>query len=187
MAETLGSGPASRPEHPQTTLRKWIDRLDKVGIWTGKLFAWLIIPMVGALVYEVVVRYFFEAPTMWAYDMTFMLYGTHFMLGAAFTLQKGAHIRTDFFYRLWSQRTQAVVDLSIYLICYFPGVGFFLYVSTGYALKSWEQSERIITSPWLPIVYPFKTVIPLTAALLLVQGVSEVLKCIEAIKRGRWA
>lgn len=142
--------------------------------------------MVGALVYEVVVRYFFEAPTMWAYDMTFMLYGTHFMLGAAFALQKGAHIRTDFFYRAWSQRTQAVVDLSIYLICYFPGVGFFLYVSTLYALKSWEQSERIITSPWLPIVYPFKTVIPLTAALLLVQGVSEVLKCIEAIKRGRW-
>lgn len=156
------------------------------GIWSGKLFAWLIIPMVGALVYEVVVRYFFEKPTMWAYDMTFMLYGTHFMLGAAYTLQKGAHIRTDFFYRLWSERTQAVVDLSIYLVCFFPGVGFFFWVSAGYALKSWEQSERIITSPWLPIVYPFKTVIPLTAALLLVQGLSEVLKCIEAIKRGRW-
>ncbi len=187
MADSLGPDAAFRPAHPHTAIRKWIDGLDKVGVWSGKLFAWLIIPMVCALVYEVVVRYFFQAPTMWAYDVTFMLYGAHFMLGAAFTLQKGAHIRTDFFYRLWSERTQAVVDLSIYLICYFPGVGFFLYVSAGYALKSWEQSERIVTSPWLPIVYPFKTVIPLTAALLLVQGVSEVLKCIEAIKRGRWA
>lgn len=187
MVDSPDSGPESQSRYPPSALRKWIDRLDTVGIWSGKLFAWLIIPMVGALVYEVVARYFFEAPTMWAYDITFMLYGTHFMLGAAFTLQKGAHIRTDFIYRLWSERTQALVDLTIYLVCFFPGVGFFLWVSTGYALKSWEQSERIITSPWLPIVYPFKTVIPLTAALLLVQGVSEVLKCVEAIKRGRWA
>lgn len=167
-------------------MRRWIWRLDQAGIYSGKLFAWLIIPMVGALVYEVFARYAFDAPTMWAYDMTFMLYGTHFMLGAAYTLQKGAHIRTDFFYRMWSERVQASVDLVIYLVCFFPGVGFFLWVSVGFTLKSWMQFERIVTSPWLPPVYPFKTVIPLAAALLLIQGISEVLKCIEAIQRGRW-
>lgn len=180
-----GPGPVSGG--PPTALRPWIGRLDQVGIWSGKLFAWLILPMVGALVYEVVARYAFQKPTMWAYDITFMLYGAHFMLGAAYTLQKGAHIRTDFFYRMWSERSQATVDLIIYLVCFFPGVGFFLWVSIGFFWKSWEQGERIATSPWLPIVYPFKAVIPLTAALLLVQGMSEVLKCIEAIRRGRWA
>ena len=143
--------------------------------------------MVGALVYEVFARYAFDAPTMWAYDATFMLYGTHFMLGAAFALAKGAHIRTDLFYRLWSVRVQAAVDLTIYLVFFFPGIGLFLWVSADFAAKSWEQSERIITSPWLPIVYPFKTVIPMTAALLLIQGISETLKCVEAIKEGRWS
>ncbi len=82
---------------------------------------------------------------------------------------------------------QAIVDLTIYLLLFFPGFGFFLWASADFAAKSWEQSELIITSPWLPIVYPFKTVIPLTAALLIIQGVSESLKCVEAIKRGRWS
>ncbi len=86
---------------PESTLRLWIARLDSISVWIGQLFAWLIIPMVAALVYEVFARYAFNAPTMWAYDTTFMLYGSHFMLGAAFTLAKGAHIRTDFFYRMW--------------------------------------------------------------------------------------
>ena len=172
---------------PESTLRLWIARLDSISVWIGKLFAWLIIPMVAALVYEVFARYGFNAPTMWAYDTTFMLYGSHFMLGAAFTLAKGAHIRTDFFYRMWSDRTQAIVDLTIYLLLFFPGFGFFLWASADFAAKSWEQSELIITSPWLPIVYPFKTVIPVTAALLMIQAVSESLKCVEAIKRGRWS
>ena len=175
-------GPGASPDG----LRRWIVRLDRVGIWTGKFFAWLILPMVGALVYEVFARYAFDAPQVWAYDMTFMLYGAHFMLGAAFTLAKGAHIRTDFFYRMWPPRVQATVDLTIYILFFFPGVGFFFWISAEFAWISWGQSERITTSPWLPIVYPFKTVIPVTAALLLIQGVSECLKCIETIKQGRW-
>ena len=167
-------------------LRLWIERLESISSWSGKLCAWLIVPMTGALVYEVFSRYGFDAPTMWAYDMTFMFYGSHFMLGAAFTLAKGAHIRTDFFYRLWSERVQATVDLTIYLIFFFPAFVFFFWVSAEFAAKSWEQSELITTSPWLPIVYPFKTIIPVTAALLMIQGVSESLKCVETIKQGRW-
>ena len=171
---------------PRSRLRLWIERIDSISIWSGKLFAWLIAPMIGVLVFEVFARYGFDAPTMWAYDSTFMLYGSHFMLGAAFTLAKGAHIRTDFFYRMWSDRVQASVDLLIYLLFFFPGFAFFLWVSVEFAAKSWEQSELITTSPWLPIVYPFKTVIPLTATLLIIQGLSESLKCVEAIKQGRW-
>ena len=171
---------------PRSRLRLWIERIDSISIWSGKLFAWLIAPMIGVLVFEVFARYGFDAPTMWAYDSTFMLYGSHFMLGAAFTLAKGAHIRTDFFYRMWSDRVQASVDLVIYLFFFFPGFVFFLWVSVEFAAKSWEQSELITTSPWLPIVYPFKTVIPLTATLLMIQGLSESLKCVEAIKQGRW-
>ncbi|NQU56520.1 MAG: TRAP transporter small permease subunit [Rhodospirillales bacterium] len=170
----------------KTNLRLWIERIEIISTWSGKLCAWLIVPMTGALVYEVFSRYGFDAPTMWAYDTTFMLYGSHFMLGAAFALAKGAHIRTDFLYRLWSDRVQATVDLTIYLFFFFPAFAIFFWVSAEFAAKSWEQSELITTSPWLPIVYPFKTVIPVTAALLMIQGVSESLKCVEAIKQGRW-
>jgi len=87
---------------------------------------------------------------------------------------------------LWSDRVQAIVDLTIYLVFFFPSFFFFLWVSIEFAAKSWEQSELIITSPWLPIVYPFKTVIPVTVTLLILQGAAESLKCIEAIKQGRW-
>ena len=84
-------------------------------------------------------------------------------------------------------RVQAAVDLSVYLLFFFPGVGFFLWISADFFWVSWQQGERIITSPWLPIVYPFKAVIPLTAALLLVQGVSECLKCVETLRQGHWS
>jgi TRAP-type mannitol/chloroaromatic compound transport system permease small subunit len=182
VADSLNASGAT----PEFRLRTWIVRIERIVTWSGKLCAWLIVPMIGALVYEVFSRYGFDRPTMWAYDMTFMLYGSHFMLGAAYTLSKGAHIRTDFLYRLWSDRVQAIVDLSIYLIFFFPGFFFFLWVSIEFAAKSWEQGELITTSPWLPIVYPFKTVIPVTIALLMIQGVAESLKCVEAIKQGRW-
>ena len=174
-------------DEPEDGLLLWARRIDLIAIWSGKLCAWLIVPMIVALVYEVFARYGFDAPTMWAYDMTFMLYGSHFMLGAAFALQKGAHIRTDFLYRLWSDRVQASVDLAAYLLLFFPGFFFLLWVSVEFAAQSWAQSELITTSPWMPIVYPFKTVIPATAALLMIQAVSESLKCIVAIKKGKWS
>ena len=99
--------------------RMAIKLLDQVSIWSGKAFAWLIIPMVICLVYEVFARYLFNAPTLWAYDMTYMLYGSHFMLGAAFTLAMQGHIRTDFFYRLWSVRWQGTVDSLLYIFSFF--------------------------------------------------------------------
>ena len=150
----------------------------------GKAIAWLIFPMVGSLVYEVAARYAFDAPTIWAYDMTFMLYGTFFMLGSAWTLQRQGHIRTDSFYANWSRRTRGIVDVLCYLVFFFPALTIFLVLGWEYFTRSFEQNERIVTSPWLPIVWPFKLVIPVTAALLLLQGVSELLKSAQAIVQG---
>jgi TRAP-type mannitol/chloroaromatic compound transport system permease small subunit len=159
--------------------------LDLISIWSGRIAAWLIVPMILALCYEVVSRYFFEAPTIWAYDITYMLYGTFFMLGAAYTLQRGGHIRTDTFYGKWSARRQGVVDSVCYLFL-FPALIAFLWVSWGFFQLSWARNEAIVTSPWMPIVYPFKFVLPLTAVLLLLQGLSEFLKSVYAAVRGEW-
>ena len=165
---------------------KLIRALDAVGIWSGKLVAWLIIPMVLGLVYEVFARYVFDAPTEWAYDLTYMLYGSFFMIGAAYTLQKKGHIRTDSFYSGWSVKTQGRVDTVCYLVLFFPALVAFLIVTWDYFALSYARSERIVTSPWMPIVYPFKFVMPLATGLLLIQGVSELIKSVYAALKGEW-
>ncbi len=158
--------------------------LDLITRFTGKAVAWLILPMVLSLVYEVFARYLFNAPTIWAYDMTFMLYGTFFMVGSAWTLQRGGHIRTDSYYSRWSPRTQAIVDLVCYAVFFFPAMLVFTWLTWEYFLKSFGQNERIVTSPWLPLVWPFKFMMPLSGALLLVQGVSECIKCWARMRGG---
>ena len=169
-----------------STLALLARRLDRIAIGSGRLAAWLIVPMVLSLCYEVVARYFFNAPTQWAYDMTFMLYGTYFMLGAAYTLLRKGHIRTDSFYGSWSPRTQGWVDAACYLVFFFPAMAIFTDIGWGFFVKSWQQSERIVTSPWMPIVYPFKFVLPLSGMLLLAQGLSEFLKSVYAGLKGEW-
>lgn len=171
---------------PPTAFYSILRVLDSVSIWSGKLFAWLVVVLVGGLVYEVVARYGFSAPTIWAHDMTYMLYGSHFMLGAAYTLHRQGHIRTDFFYRLLPVRWQGAIDAILYLLFFFPGVALFFWVGWHYTHVSWIQGERSIQSPWQPPLYPFKTVIPLSAALLFLQGISEFLKSVYAALRGEW-
>ena len=158
--------------------------LDAVTRAVGRVVAWLIIPMVASLVYEVTARYVFDAPTIWAYDMTYMLYGTFFMLGSAWTLQRGGHIRTDTFYGEWPPRTRAIVDALCYLLLFLPAMAVFLKLGSEYFWKSFQQNERIVTSPWLPIVWPFKLVMPVTALLLILQGVSELIKSLRVIAKG---
>ena len=160
--------------------------IDAISIGSGKIVAWLIFPMVGSLVYEVVARYFFDSPTLWAYDMTFMFYGTFFMLGAAYTLQKKGHIRTDSFYSAWTTRRQGWTDAACYLTFFFPAMIAFLVVTWDFFTLSFSQSERNVTSSWMPILYPFKFVMPLATLLLLVQGVSEFLKSVYAGLKGEW-
>lgn len=159
--------------------------LDAIGAWSGRIVAWLILPLISAMTYEVVIRYV-ATPTQWAYDTSYMLYGAMFMLGAAYTLYRGAHIRTDFLYQKWSVRTQATVDALCYLFFFFPGIAAFLWLGAEFAWNSWLRGERAVGSSWMPIIYPLKAVIPVAAALLLAQGASEFLKCLYALRTGRW-
>jgi TRAP-type mannitol/chloroaromatic compound transport system permease small subunit len=165
---------------PHAVLPRLTASLEFVTRLAGRAVAWLVLPMIAGLVYEVTARYLFNAPTAWAYDMTYMLYGTCFMVGSAWTLQRGGHIRTDTFYANWSPRTKAWVDIVCYLLFFFPALAVFTVLGWEYFWKSFQQNERIVTSPWLPIVWPFKFVIPATGALLLLQGVAEVLKALPA-------
>lgn len=142
--------------------------------------------MVGGLTYEVFVRYVFIAPTVWAYDVTYMLYGSHFMLGAAYALYTRGHIRTDIFYEKWSPRTQGAIDALLYLFLFFPGMFFFFTAGWEEAWLSLQLRETSDASPWRPPIYPFKMVLPIAALLLLLQGVSEFLKSAYAAWRGYW-
>jgi TRAP-type mannitol/chloroaromatic compound transport system permease small subunit len=158
--------------------------IDAVSEWSGKLAAWMIIPMVGGVTYEVFARYGFDAPTIWAYDLTYMLYGSLFMLGAAYTLRKGGHIRTDFFYGNWSVRTKGLVDSIGYLFFFFPGMAFFLIAGWDAAAQSWRIRELAEATAWRPPIYPFKAVIPVSAFLLMLQGVPELVRSLYAALRG---
>jgi TRAP-type mannitol/chloroaromatic compound transport system permease small subunit len=158
--------------------------IDKFTDTTGTWVAWLNVPLVLAVSYEVIARYFFHAPTMWSFDITYMLYGTIFMLGAAYALLKGAHIRTDFFFERWSTRTKGTIDAVAYVVFFFPSIITFLVVSWSegwYAFQIGETSEQ---TPWRPILWPYKMVVPLACLLLLIQGVSETIKSLWAARTG---
>jgi len=169
-------------------VRATIQTIDRIADWSGQAVAWLIVPMTIAVTWEVVARHFFRAPTIWAFDVTYMLYGTHFMLGTAYTLMRIGHVRTDMLYQKWSIRRQNLIDAIGYLFFFFPAMIFLFYFGWQESSHAWAIGETSDASPWRPIVYPFKTVIPLTALLLLVQGVAELLKSLYAIRTGRlWA
>jgi TRAP-type mannitol/chloroaromatic compound transport system permease small subunit len=158
--------------------------IDAVSTAAGWLGGWLIVPMTLAVAYEVTARYAFNAPTVWAYDLTYMLYCAQFMLAAAYTLLKGGHIRTDVFYERWSAKTRATIDTVSYVFFFLPGMLFVLYAGGVEAWHAWQIGERSDWTPWRPVIYPLKAVIPLTALLLVLQGLSELVKCARVI-RGR--
>jgi len=166
------------------TLERVTRAIDTISVWSGRIVAWLILPLIFIMTFEVVSRYV-ATPTQWAYDLSYMLYGALFMLGAAYTLQRGAHIRTDFLYQKWSLRTQATVDAICYLFLFFPGIAIFLWLGAEFSWNSWLRNERTAGSSWMPIIYPLKFIIPVAAALLLLQGISEFLKCIYALRTGK--
>jgi TRAP-type mannitol/chloroaromatic compound transport system permease small subunit len=170
---------------PSPVLVKVIDVIDGFSERCGTLFSWMIFPLAVGLTYEVVARYAFSAPTIWAFDVTYMLYGSHFMLGAAYALLRGAHIRTDMLYEKYSDRKKGLVDGIAYLFFFFPGLLFFLISGLDEAIHSWRIRELSEQTAWRPALYPFKTVVPVAAGLLLVQGVSELLKSLHAVRTGR--
>lgn len=169
----------------RTPLDRALAAIEGLSTATGWLAGWLIVPMTLAVCYEVAARYAFNAPTVWAYDVTYMLFGAQFMLAAAYTMLKGAHIRTDVFYERWSPRRRATVDAVCYVLFFFPGMLFVLYAGAGEAWNSFLIGERSDWTPWRPIIYPLKAVIPITAALMLLQGFVELVKAVRVIRRSR--
>lgn len=160
--------------------------IDTFALWVGRAVSWMLVPLMLAIAYEVGSRYFFTAPTIWAYDVSRMLYGAMFMLGAAYALSRGVHIRSDFIYRYWSVKNQGRVDLALYLVCYFPSLLIFLWVSYDWAFVSITRGERGTDTAFMPLLGPVKSAVPLGIALLLVQGVSEALKAYHAARKGKW-
>src|SRR3982751_2984892 len=158
--------------------------IDKFTDTTGMWIAWLNLPLVLVVAWEVIARYAFNAPTIWSFDLTYMLYGTVFMLGAAYALHKGAHIRTDFFYEKWSDRTRGIVDSISYLVFFFPSIVMLLAASGSEAWYAYSINETSEQTPWRPILWPYKSVVPITCVLLLVQGISEVIKSTYAWRKG---
>jgi len=163
-------------------LLKYIDKLSE---WSGKVFAWLIIPLTFGLVYEVVARYVFNAPTIWAYDLSYMLCGTLFMMGVAYTIHHKAHVRVDVFYQTLSPRKRSVVETCLYLIVFFPVTVVLLVKGVGYFWESWVLRETASVSFWRPIIYPFKAVLPVAALLMILQGVVEFIRNLVFAVRGK--
>src|SRR5919106_1691830 len=159
-----------------------IDRFTDV---TGRLVAMAMLFLVGSISYEVVMRYGFNAPTVWVYESSFMANGSAFMLGAAYALLKGAHVRTDIYWENYSERKKGVVDLISYLLFFYPAMITFMLISIDDALHSYDTGERSQESVWRAIMWPFRATIPLAALLLMIQGVSEVLKCWYQVRFGR--
>ena len=171
---------------PPAALLKTIRTIDSFSEWTGMLVAWMILPLVFGLTYEGFARYLFDAPTLWAYDLSYMLYAAIFMLGAHYTLLKGAHIRTDMLWDRFSPRTKGRIDAIAYIFFFFPAMILLFYASVDEAWHSFQMNELSEQTAWRPILWPFKAVVPATALLLLIQGVSELLKSLYAARTGRF-
>lgn len=150
----------------------------------GLIVALIIIPLVLATCFEVFSRYLFDAPTVWAYELGYILTGTHFLLGAALALMKGAHVRIDVLYSQFSDRTKATVDIALYLLLFLPFLILLGDSLFDYALRAWESGERSGQSAWNPPIWPFRMLLTLGFAMLTLQVIAEVLKC-AAVLRGR--
>jgi TRAP-type mannitol/chloroaromatic compound transport system permease small subunit len=160
--------------------------IDRLSTLVGQAFAWCIVLLTGVVVYEVLVRYAFRAPTTWAYDVSYMLYGALFMMAGAYALSRNAHVRGDFLYRNFPPRRQAWFDLVLYVLFFFPAIFAFMVSGWHFFAESYAQNERSMFSPSGPVIWPFKFLIPVVGLLLLLQGLVEVVRCVRCIREGRW-
>lgn len=164
----------------------FIDFADRLSAWFGKAFAWAIMIMILGISYEVFVRYLLRAPTSWAFDLSYIMYGTLFMMGGAYTLSRDGHVRGDFLYRLWRPRTQAAVELVLYFLFFFPGITALILAGWKYAARSVRYMEVSTNSPAGIPVFQFKAIIVAAGLLLFIQGIAQVLRCIVCLRTGEW-
>jgi TRAP-type mannitol/chloroaromatic compound transport system permease small subunit len=160
--------------------------VDKISTFVGHAFSWLIIALTLHVSWEVFSRYVLNNPRAWAFDAMIMMYGTLFMMAGAYTLAKAGHVRGDVLYGFFQPRTQATIDLILYVVFFIPGVIALTYAGYFYAAESWAINEHSNITAEGPPIYPFKTVIPLAGAFLLVQGIVEIIRCVICLKQGNW-
>ncbi len=167
-------------------MNRFLHFVDSLSVWVGKCFAWCIVVLTFATCYEVFVRYALNAPTVWAFDMSVQMYGALFVMAGAYALAQDAHVRGDVIYRLMSQRTQATIDLVLYIVFLLPAVFALTWYGYGFAADSWFYKEVSWSSPARIQIYFFKTLIPVAGVLILLQGLAESIRCIMCIRDGYW-
>ncbi len=160
--------------------------IDQASYWSGKTFAWLITALTFVVSVEVFKRYILNAPTAWIFDLNSMLYGTLFMMTGAYTLALAAHVRADFVYIYLRPRAQAALDLALYFLFFIPGILGLIYAGYDYAALSWRIGEHSTVTAEGPPVYHFKSVIPVAGALVMLQGLAEIVRCIQCLRTGAW-
>jgi TRAP-type mannitol/chloroaromatic compound transport system permease small subunit len=168
------------------TVQRFLHGVDRISEMSGKAFAWLILAMTIVVSVEVFKRYILNAPTAWIFDLNAMLYGTLFMMAGAYTLSKDGHVRGDFLYSSMRPRTQAALDLFLYFLFFIPGILALVYAGYGYAKLSWIIDEHSNVTANGPPVYQFKAVIPIAGALVMIQGMAEIVRCIVCLRTGAW-
>jgi TRAP-type mannitol/chloroaromatic compound transport system permease small subunit len=168
------------------SMQSWLVAVDRFSAGVGKLFSWCILLLTMVICYEVVMRYYFRAPTTWAFDISYMLYGTLFMTAGAYTLSRNGHVRADFLYRAMPIRLQGAADLALYLLFFFPAMIALLWFGWDFFRLSVFQNERSAFSPVGPFLWPFKFVIPAVGVLMLIQGTAEALRSAIAMRDGVW-
>lgn len=167
-------------------MQKLLLFVDRLSTWVGQLFSWLIVGLTLMISWEVFSRYALDAPHAWAFDAMIMLYGTLFMMAGAYTLSKNGHVRGDVLYGFFRPRTQAAIDLTLYILFFIPGVVALAYAGYDYASQSWAINEHSNITAEGPPIYPFKTIIPIAGAILLLQGIVEIVRCVICLKQGYW-
>jgi TRAP-type mannitol/chloroaromatic compound transport system permease small subunit len=167
-------------------MQRFLFFIDSLSLWVGRSFAWLILVLTLGVSYEVFVRYALRAPTTWAFDFSYITYGALFLMAGAYTLSRNGHVRADVVYRFWKPRTQASMDLLLYVIFFLPAVLAFMYSGWNYASMSVRFREVSIFSPAGVPVFPLKSLIPVTGLLLFIQGIAEIIRCILCIRLGVW-
>ncbi len=167
-------------------VQQFLHTIDGISTWVGKAAAWLIVALMAVVCVEVFKRYILNAPTAWIFDADNMLYGTAFMLCGAYTLAQNAHVRGDFLYSSMRPRMQAWLDIVLYVVFFFPGIAALIYAGIDYAGDSWRIAEHSTVTAEGPPIYPFKTMIPIAGALVMLQGVAEMVRCVVCLKTGEW-
>ena len=167
-------------------MQKLFLTIDKISTFVGQTFSWLIVSLTFMISWEVFSRYVLDKPHSWAFDVMIMMYGTLFMMAGAYTLAKAGHVRGDVLYGFFEPRTQATLDLILYILFFIPGVFAMTYAGYYFAAESWAMNEHSSITAEGPPIYPFKIMLPLAGAFLLLQGIVEIIRCVICIQQGAW-